>query len=275
MRATLIFQRGFLWVVACGLPACVRSDWLATWNSEIWYVHRERATWKDSWRFTLGSLHHVLDIRREFPEEASYFTYDPSICLLAMALGNVALVILGLLSSSIYRSLWFHPLLETIRGETATPVFRVLQDQWSLIAMDFLIALPVTVFSSGMQFFSGYRLLRNRHSGKAALFYLAKLLLVASAFDCMFTLAMSYPPLDFYGAVVGYILLLRWAVLDQQLRCPICLKRLGSPVHLGRLSWSILDWNLQEYVCSEGHGVMQIPNAPFMGQSTQEWLPLV
>ncbi|WP_158820396.1 hypothetical protein [Granulicella sp. S156] len=274
MRATMVFQRGFFWVAACVLPACVRVEWLATWNAEIWHVHRDGASWMDSWRFALGSVADVLAIRCELPEESSYLISSPAACLLTMVLINAALVLLGLLTSSFCRSLWSEPVWDAIRSKTVTPLLDALYVQLLFVAASFLIVIPVTAVF-GTRAFSGYDHFWKKPCSRASLFYLAKLLLIVSIFESVLTGTMLYPGLQLNGAVLAYVLMLRWAIRDQQQRCPVCLKRLGSPVHFGRPSCALLDWNLQEYVCDDGHGVMQIPAVSFSGQSAQAWLPLI
>jgi hypothetical protein len=274
MRATVAFQRGFFWGAACALPACVRVEWLATWNSEIWHVHTDGASWMDSWRFTLGSVADVLAIRYELPEESSYLVSSPAACLLTLVLLNAALVLLGLLTSPLCRSMWFDSVWDAIRGRTIAPLFDALCAQLVFVAMSFLIAIPAAAVF-GTRGFSACQDFWKKPFRRAALFYLAKLLLISSLFECALMMTMLWSGLVMNASLLAYIFLLRWAVRDQQQRCPVCLKRLGSPVHFGRPSWTLLDWNLQEYVCGDGHGVMQIPVTALSGQSPQAWLPLI
>lgn len=273
MRTTVVFQRGFFWVAACVLPACVRVEWLATWNAEIWYVHRDGASWMDSWRFALGSVADIFATRGELPEESSYLVSSPGACLFTLVLINATVVLMGLLTSSFCRSLWSEPVWDAVRGRTVTPLLDAFYAQFLIAAISFLIAIPAAAVF-GTRVFSGWHHFWKKLFSRAALFYLAKLLLVSSLYACVVMFAILCPPLQIY-AIVAYLLTLRWAIRDQQQRCPVCLKRLGSPVHFGRPSWTLLDWNLQEYVCDDGHGVMQIPAVSFSGQSAQAWLPLI
>jgi hypothetical protein len=282
MKATLAVQRMFFWGVACSLPALVRPEWLEQWKSEIWYVHSEGATRIDTWRFTLGSLNDAVVTRREFPEESSYLVHSPGTCLLTMALLNVAMISFGLLLplsrdilSAAFRA---RPLLDIAHsGRGASP----LHDQTVLIGFTFVAALIITSIRLGPQLLQ--RSDKNRSAmrgiGSAFLFFLAKLLLgILLVYFATLTLSslgtQELSLLQVDALLAGYIILLRWAYKDQKLRCPTCLKRLGNPVRLGRPSWILLDWNMQEYICPDGHGVMQVPAAPLMGQSTQEWIAM-
>jgi hypothetical protein len=160
-----------------------------------------------------------------------------------------------------------------------------LQQQVLLLGLTFMASIVLTKIPSGSQLFpSGERPTRSsrgRRKVRRSSFSLAKLLfgiplvyLAAFALSSLFVDTQKAPLLQILTSLVGYMCLLRWTHIDQNRRCPTCLKRLSSPIHLGRPSWALLDWKLQEYICTEGHGVMQVPIAPLMGQFIQEWLPL-
>ena len=61
-------------------------------------------------------------------------------------------------------------------------------------------------------------------------------------------LAMSVAPLS-------------WAIGDQQKRCRVCLRRLGTPVPIGAPGRVLLDWSGTEMVCAQGHGVLYLPDS--------------
>ena len=54
---------------------------------------------------------------------------------------------------------------------------------------------------------------------------------------------------------------LSWAIHDQQKRCRICLRRLETPVQIGAPGYVLLNWSGTEMVCSEGHGVLYLPDS--------------
>jgi hypothetical protein len=192
-----------------------------------------------------------------------------------MALVNAPLALLGLFSSSLYRNLWFNPLRDAISGRTVIPAFNAWHQQLYIAALCFLIATVVAAASLRPRVFSECLLCWSMSFNRAVLFYLAKLMLATSLFEYGVTLTASLPPLQIYGSVLAYVCMVRWAIRDQQQRCPVCLKRLTSPVQFGHPSRSLLDRDLQEYVCGDGHGVMHIPVAPLSGESHQAWLPLI
>lgn len=65
-----------------------------------------------------------------------------------------------------------------------------------------------------------------------------------------------------------------WIVRDQQQRCPLCLRRLSSPARVGERSRSLFSFSGVEYVCSEGHGLMHVPDFPTSWYPSQRWLSL-
>jgi hypothetical protein len=67
---------------------------------------------------------------------------------------------------------------------------------------------------------------------------------------------------------------LRWVLRDQRQRCPVCLRRLTHPAHVGEASRSFLAWNGTELICAGGHGLLHIPEIQTSWFSTQRWLYL-
>lgn len=286
MRATSCLQRGLLWGAACGLPALARTEWLAQWNAELWYVQKEGASWAETWRFAFGSVTDAVSRRRESPEESLQISYSPGACLLTMALLNLLLMCLALFLSphpGVLGAALHGDVLQEVAAEWTDPSNN-LQLQTLLEILAFICALVVIAVTLERQGFSGGGRVKRtlRGKGKSILFLMAKLSLGAPlVFLAALVLSSLYSQSDttclllFHPSLIGYMLLLRWIRADQNRRCRTCMKRLSSPVHLGRPSFTLLDPNLQEYICSEGHGVMQVPAAPLMGQCAQEWLPLV
>lgn len=64
---------------------------------------------------------------------------------------------------------------------------------------------------------------------------------------------------------------LSWSVRDQQKRCRICLRRLEMPVEIGRTGSILLNWAGTEMVCSEGHGVLYLPDSPANAMERDRW----
>jgi hypothetical protein len=67
---------------------------------------------------------------------------------------------------------------------------------------------------------------------------------------------------------------MRWALLDQRQRCPVCLKRVAHPAQVGLASRTFLAWNGTELMCTGGHTLLHVPGLPTSWFATQQWLYL-
>jgi hypothetical protein len=67
---------------------------------------------------------------------------------------------------------------------------------------------------------------------------------------------------------------LRWALLDQRKRCPVCLRLVTHPAHVGLAGRTFLAWNGTEMICTGGHTLLHVPEMPTSWFSTQRWLYL-
>lgn len=74
---------------------------------------------------------------------------------------------------------------------------------------------------------------------------------------------------------LGAMAALFWAVLDQRARCRVCLRLLAFPVRIGRPGSLLLDWGGTEFLCSEGHGVLHIPQlSTSWDEDADRWITL-
>jgi hypothetical protein len=104
------------------------------------------------------------------------------------------------------------------------------------------------------------------------LFLAAKITLVLpislfGALDFISILAVS---LQGQGAILGIVLGLRWALVDQRRRCPICLRVLTHPTRIGQASHTFLELWGTELICTRGHGLLHVPELS-NGYTTQRW----
>ena len=67
---------------------------------------------------------------------------------------------------------------------------------------------------------------------------------------------------------------LRWVLKDQRQRCPVCMRRVEHPAHVGQASRTFLDWNGTEMMCMGGHTLLHVPSSPTSWFGTQRWLYL-
>jgi len=84
----------------------------------------------------------------------------------------------------------------------------------------------------------------------------------------------AYPMVDEFSIWVFLplaIATLSWSVRDQQKRCRTCLRRLELPVEIGRAGSVLLNWAGTEMVCSQGHGVLYLPESPANALDRDRW----
>jgi len=79
---------------------------------------------------------------------------------------------------------------------------------------------------------------------------------------------------QFIFAFVICLFTLRWAVLDQRHRCPVCLRRVTHPAQVGTASCTFLGWNGTEMICTGGHTLLHVPSLPTSWFGAQRWLYL-
>jgi hypothetical protein len=104
----------------------------------------------------------------------------------------------------------------------------------------------------------------------------AKLALALTAAGSLaFTLAVTLAPFLIAQAVVAALILaIRWACDDQRSRCPVCLRRLATPVSFGCLSHTLLEWHGSESICPRGHGLLQVSATSASPYAPLQWLRL-
>ena len=81
---------------------------------------------------------------------------------------------------------------------------------------------------------------------------------------CVHLVGSIYPMVS--GVALWFFLVLAigplsWSILDQQKRCRTCLRLLGSPIRIGAPGHVLLNWSGTEMVCSEGHGILYLPDS--------------
>lgn len=86
---------------------------------------------------------------------------------------------------------------------------------------------------------------------------------------------VSSPPGVYIQLVTSFAICLfgmRWALLDQRQRCPVCLRRVTHPAHVGLVSRMFLAWSGTELICAGGHTLLHVPGLPTSWFSTQRWM---
>lgn len=115
------------------------------------------------------------------------------------------------------------------------------------------------------------------------LFLLGKFVLVAmigyyASLDFAYSITSTYSPsaecLQLFACFAICLGGLRWAVADQRQRCPVCLRRVTHPAHVGLASRTFLGWNGTEMMCMAGHTLLHVPALPTSWFSGPRWLYL-
>lgn len=255
-------------VAACIVPEGQRGEWLAEWMTELWYAmqggNREGLT-----AFCLGAFGDALWKRRHAPiarysslllNAGPYVPVPPLIrCAPVLESPVRCLGAFACLAALAFLPCRMAPVSGPSGGQL------------------FLGLLPFCAASALVMALTGslpgeYRHHRNR-AGRWS-FFLAKiaLLIFAIAFGAS-AIPVFYLRVD--AAMAGTAIAVRWSMMDQRRRCPVCLRILDNPVRMGNHSRILLEWNGTELLCLRGHGVMHVPERPAIWFTRQRWLPLI
>jgi len=160
------------------------------------------------------------------------------------------------------------------------------QGPWQIylftVMLAFLSLPAITSVSMGEYSFNSHRLTLVRKLLRWA-FLSAKIGLLLPIVYYV-SLDLSYWQSTFYSTASVYAQLitsfviclfgLRWVLLDQRQRCPVCLRKVTHPVQVGLASRTFLAWNGTELMCMGGHSLLHVPSLPTSWFSAQRWLYL-
>jgi hypothetical protein len=222
-------------------PADHRAEWLKGWRSELWYIPRHGAS-----RFCLGAFRDAIWVRRnsERPARRTAFWFEsPLTCLafLTFAAAVSGAILVCLPDPDPVAMFIFAPTVLPLIGWGA---FRRRPAPWP-----------------------------NRL--RLGIFLLLKLALVQPVMLCGFVAMIRVGPAAALPAQLAnytlWFLTLRWVLLDQRSRCPVCLRLLTEPVRIGVPSQTFLEWYGSESACSRGHGLLQTSEMPASYSAAPEW----
>jgi hypothetical protein len=230
-------QHTTLRVASLLAPGDQRAEWMEEWRSELWYVPSCEAT-----RFCLGAFRDAFWLRRNNASSWKWtgIHLESPVCCLAL------LAILSAMSISI-----------AVHLPAAAPTGDLLDAGMGLLLLSCLFLSSTLVI---------WRTPANRHpmpwAGRLRLgaFLVLKILLLEPLILAGFMVQIA---LGRFGGLIGlgfnaaFILALRWAIVDQRRRCPVCLRLLSNPVVIGTSSRTFLEWYGIELICSRGHGLLQ------------------
>ncbi len=240
-------DRGMLATAARLVPRDERSEWLAEWSAELWYLRHSEGPPCGPVRFCLGAFRDAASIRLPRPGHRAELFRSPVACLSVLATLACAAFLLSMESAAVKELIGRQPL--------------AMNGFMLVLAMAILpVAASLSVPSKPLR---GWLLLA------------AKLTLITPAvFFGVFDLAPLIGAVQPHATLIGYVFAFRWALNDQRRRCPECLRLCGNPVRIGHPSYVLLDWYGTEFICPEGHGLLHVPQLSKASFSPQRWLRL-
>jgi len=239
-------------------PAGRRAEWLREWHSELWYIPPDAAA-----RFCLGAFRDAIWVRRNQPRPCHSHLESPLSCLAFLAgAASIALLLAICLPA---------PELPDPPGAHLT----VRDFPGGCAAMLGMSAL----FLPGIWAAMGRNPYRPRQGRvRRAVFLMLKLALIQpillASFIILLITGPSLPLLPQLLVFGAWGFTLRWVLLDQQRRCPVCLRLLTEPVRIGSASETFLEWYGAESACSRGHGLLQAPETSATYAGARQWLAL-
>lgn len=158
--------------------------------------------------------------------------------------------------------------------------FIPLADPQALVAFLLIMAVGAVILPAVTSLSLGVYP-ENRHALSRAtamrrwIFLAAKVALVLSIvlFGSIDLFSLIAVGLQAHGLLVGSVVGLRWVLMDQRRRCPVCLRVLSNPTSIGEPSRTLLEWYGTELMCAKGHGLLHVPEIR-NSYSEQRWLHL-
>lgn len=81
-------------------------------------------------------------------------------------------------------------------------------------------------------------------------------------------------PFSTWLFLVTAMIALSWSLHDQCRRCRLCLRRLSNEASVGTPGYLLLGWWGTELVCSDGHGLLHVPEMKSSWQEFDQWVSL-
>jgi hypothetical protein len=235
-------------------PGDQRTEWLTGWRSELWYIPRRGST-----VFCLGAFRDALWVRRNSPSPGKHLE-SPLSCLAFLAiLAAVSLFIAVRL-----------PAPDTMTRSSHLGLRDLPQ---GCVAMLLLSALALPVIRLAMGPHASRYPLPWRSRLRRGIFLALKIALIQPMMLGGFVAVCAMPIANMPFSVC-WILAIRWALIDQRDRCPVCLRLLTTPVRIGSASQTFLEWYGAESTCSRGHGLLHTWEMPASYSGKPEWLAL-
>ncbi|MGH9588658.1 MAG: hypothetical protein ACRD3F_17070 [Acidobacteriaceae bacterium] len=250
------------------VPPAYRGEWLAEWCGELWHIERAGG---DGMAFCLGAFRDAFWLRRNARLPRAYGSL---LIEYQRAPGRVPAAKSRLLDSPI-RCIAFLGFL-AVMSLAVYMLFAVHRVDHRLLGGLLSVAIGACLVVPSATSLSLGDYPGERHRFRRWLFLATKMALLFPTVICGaldITGALKHiAPLAIQFTFLGIFLGVRWALLDQRRRCPVCLRLLAKPVRIGESSHTFLEWNGIEIACLGGHGVLHVPERPSIWSSRQRWL---
>jgi len=244
------------------IPPAKRSDWVREWQAEFWHLRHGQS----GARRQVDSLMEILSLARGLVADAAWVGLNSlregkrgsaQSRLAQLALSCIICGAVELLYEGSWRLL-------------LSAFTHYFVGRFMLVALPAIFVALVTMprrprkCNRGQVRVSGILPAHARWN----LFLTAKvtLSLALGFLVCVLASIPIYRALGHNGdwvdvllSTVVLTLSLRLALDDQKYRCQRCLRLLSQPVRVGPPSYNLLNWNGSELVCSDGHGLLQVP----------------
>jgi len=246
------------------VPSEQRAEWIEEWRSELWYIPQCRAT-----IFCVGAFRDAFWMRRNHcvPLTRTRIHLESPLSCLALL---TALAVLSVFIA-------FH-MLAPRRTPVSPPVSPLIAPDLAGICFGVLmlscLLLPAALWV--------WRPPASRYSVswssalRRGIFLVLKIALLQSMVLCGAVVYILPEPRGAFTGIAGAaaaVLALRWVIIDQQRRCPMCLRLLTSPIIIGTPSRTFLEWYGTESICPHGHGLLHTSEIS-SSYSGPQWLSL-
>jgi hypothetical protein len=253
-------QYSILRVASLLVPSHQRAEWIEEWKSELWYISPCRAT-----IFCMGAFQDAFWLRcnHRVPVTRTRIGLESPLSCLALLATLAALSIVFA----------FHMLARRLDPASSLKAPEVAGICSGVLMLSCLLVPPaLCVWRSPASRYS----VSWSSTLRQGSFLLLKIALLQSIVLSGSVVQILLGPLGAFTAIAGgaaAVLALRWAIVEQQRRCPMCLRLLTNPIIIGAPSRTFLEWYGTESNCPHGHGLLHSSEISST-YSKSQWLSL-
>ena len=268
------------------VPACDRTEWLAEWTGELTHILRpscgRTSLHAAPFVFSLGAFADAVWLRRDHLQAVRFLKARPASWI--RCLGGLITLLFGTWACSHldigFARAPFRDLYD-VRVDNSTPSV-LLQILIATCTLPAVTSLEVTRISGGKRMktslFRAFLFLKASmivilcHYVGLCVTHLAESLAILDGSPATYrAIRDGLTPLQFLTTFASCLFGLRWTLIDQRRRCPVCLEVLSSPSSSGLRARTFLTWSRNEEICPRGHGLMAVPEFATSWFSAQTW----